>query len=179
MSAVSSVDIGMRRINIYRFTGQVLDSQRSSETTVSSDNRGNVSSSTYHYNEIFLKGADGEERSVEVASASVPVRIGNTVTVLWGIVGNREKGHYSTVYNHDTQQVGHIAKAINDLAGPMLYNMLIILFVFIGVFAVMSLFGGSGVGFVLVVLTGVFFYWLIRRRKKLRAAIEAALAAVR
>jgi hypothetical protein len=176
MGAVSSVDIGRRRVNIYRFTGQVLDSQRSSETSVTSYNNGQVSAQTFHYNEIFLRSADGEERAVEVASAKVPIRVGNTVTVLWGIVGNRDKGSYCTVHKHDTRQTGHIAKAINDASGPPLYNMLIILFVFIGVFSVMGAAGGSGGAIVLVLATAGFFYWLLGRRKKLRNAMEAALA---
>lgn len=179
MTAGSNVRIGMRHINIYRFTGEVVDSQRSSETSVTAHNNGQVSSRTFHYNEIFLRAADGEERAVEVAGANVPVRAGNTVTVLWGIVGKKEKGSYTTVLNHDTRQIGHIAKPINDLSGPHFYNMLIILFVFVGVFSVMGTFQDNPGSILALLATGGFFFWLLQRRKKLRAAMEAAVADLR
>ncbi len=175
MAEVSSVNIGMRNVHIYRFTGDVIDSQRSSETSVTGHGNGQISSHTYHYNEIFLRASDGQEKSVEVASSGVSVRPGNVVTVLWGIVGNNEKGAYTTVHNHDTQQTGHIAKGINDTAGPHLYNMMIILFVFVGVVAGFSLLGGGFSSIIPAAITAYFFYWLIQRRRKLRAAMEAAI----
>ena len=91
----------------------------------------------------FSVRADGQERVVEVASSGVPVRAGNNVTVLWGIVGNKEKGNYTTVVNHDTGSLGHIAKGLNDICGPHFYNMMIILFVIVGVVGGMSLLSGN------------------------------------
>lgn len=180
MAAVSSVNIGMRHINIHCFTGEVIDSQRSSETHVMGHNNGQISSSTSHYNEVFLRAADGQERVVEVASSGVPVRAGNNVTVLWGIVGNKEKGSYTTVVNHDTGALGHIAKGVNDVCGPHFYNMMIILFVIVGVVGGMSLLSGSVASSILpLAATGGFFYWLTGRRRKLRAAMESAVADIR
>lgn len=173
MSAIGSVQIGSRTVNLYKFTSEVMDSQRSSETQVTSYNNGQVSSTTHHYNEVFLRAPNGEEISLEIGSSRVSVRQGNTVTVAWGILGNRERGPYTTVYNHNTKSIGHMAKPINDLAGPPGYNMLIILFVIIGVvsvFNLVSLMGLLGVG-----ATAGFFYWLLQRRKKLRTAIESAI----
>jgi hypothetical protein len=169
MAAVSNVSVGGRQISIYRFTGEVIDSQRSSETSITSHNN------TYHYNEIFLRDKEGKEISVEVASAGVPVRPGNTVTVLWGILGSKDKGPYTTVYNHDTGTIGHIAKSVNDLCGPHLYNMLIIVFVFVGVVGSFSLLSGNiGSAIIPLAATAGFFYWLTGRRRVLRAAMEEA-----
>ena len=42
---------------------------------VGSGNNGIVSSSTTHYNEIFLRAPNNEERSVEVAASGVSVAI--------------------------------------------------------------------------------------------------------
>ncbi len=175
MEAVGNVGLGTRSVNIYRFTGQVIDSQRSSETSFMSHSNHQVTSQTHHYNEIFIRSPDGEERVAEVGSTGVPVRAGNTVTVVWGIIGNREKGLYAGVYNHDTRQMGYVAKAVNDLAGPHLYNMMIIIFVFVGVFAVGSVLSGGMSGVLPLLLTGGFFFWLLQRRKKLRAAMAAAV----
>ncbi|MBK6496345.1 MAG: hypothetical protein IPO52_05980 [Gemmatimonadetes bacterium] len=175
MSAVSSLRIGSRQISLYRFTGEVLDSQRSSHTTVTSHQNGQVSAQTEHYNQVFLRASDGEERSVEVASAGVAVRVGNIVTVGWGLVGSNATGSYATVWNHDTNQVGHIAKAINDTAGPPLYNMMIIVFVFIGVFNAMGVFAFNLRAIFWVGLTFFFFWWLTQRRRTLRAALEAVV----
>ncbi|EUJ09741.1 hypothetical protein Meth11DRAFT_0542 [Methylophilaceae bacterium 11] len=175
MAAVNNVSVGGRSISLYRFTGEVIDSQRSSETSITSHSNGQVSSYTSHYNEIFLRDKEGKEISVEVASAGVPVRPGNTVTVLWGILGNKDKGPYTTVYNHDTGNIGHIAKSVNDLCGPHLYNMLIIVFVIVGVIGAFSLLGGSiGSSIIPLAATAGFFYWLTGRRRVLRAAMEDA-----
>ena len=175
MAEISSVGIGMRNVHIHRFAGDVIDSQRSSETSVTGHGNGQISSYTSHYNQIFLRATDGQEKSVEVASSGVSVRPGNKVTVLWGIVGNDEKGAYTTVHNHDTNQTGHIAKGINDTAGPPFYNMMIILFVIIGVISVFSLFGGGFGSILFIAATAFFFYWLTQRRRKLRSAMEAAI----
>jgi hypothetical protein len=175
MAAVNNVIVGGRNISIYRFTGEVIDSQRSSETSITSHNNGQVSSYTSHYNEIFLRDKEGKEVSVEVASAGVPVRAGNTVTVLWGILSGKDKGPYTTVYNHDTGNIGHMAKSVNDLCGPHLYNMMIIVFVFLGVIGAFSLLGGNiGSSIIPLATTAGFFYWLTGRRRVLRAAMEEA-----
>jgi hypothetical protein len=171
MSAVRTIAIGARQIHLHRFTGEVLDSQRSSHTTVTSHANGQVSAHTQHSNEIFLRAPDGEERAVEIATSGVPVRVGNIVTIGWGIVGNAATGSYATVRNHDTGQLGHIAKAINDTAGPPLYNMMIIVFVFIGVFNAMGALAFKPGALFLVGLTGFFFWWLTQRRRVLRAAL--------
>ena len=179
MTATDNVRIGMRRINIHRFTGTVIDSQRSSETSFTGHSNGQVVSSTTHYNEIFLRTPQGEERSIEVGNANVPVRTGNVVTVTLGIIGNREKGYYTSVLNHDTGTIGHKAKAINDLAGPTFYNMLIIVFVFVGVMGgALLLKGDSGAVLPLLATVG-YFLWIFRRRKKLRTAMEASMRQAR
>jgi hypothetical protein len=175
MPEVSSIKIGMRNIRIYRFTGVVVDSQRSSETSVTTHNNGQVTASTYHYNKIFVQDENGEEIAAEVESAGVSIRPGNRVSVLWGIVGNDAKGSYTTVVNHDTGAIGHIAKGINDACGPPFYNRLIILFVFIGVMGAGVLLGGDfGGSIVLLAPVAWYFWWLTGRRRKLRAAMAAA-----
>ncbi len=177
MAAIRTIRIGARQIHLHRFTGEVLDSQRSSHTSVTSHANGQVSAHTEHYNEVFLRAPDGAERSVEVASAKVSVRVGNMVTVGWGIVGSNATGSYATIHNHDTHQLGHIAKAINDTAGPPLYNMMIIVFVFIGVFNAMGALAFKPRGLFWLGLTGFFFWWLTQRRRVLRAALEEVVRA--
>ena len=175
MPEVSSVDIGMRKVHIYRFTGVVVDSQRSTHTTATSHNNGQVSTHTEHYNEIFIQDEKGEEMSAEIGGTGVSVRPGNRVSIFWGIVGNAEKGSYTTVINHDTGAKGHIAKGVNDVCGPPFYNMLIILFVFIGVMGAGVLLSGDFGGSIpLLAMTGGYFWWLTGRRRKLRAATLAA-----
>ncbi|MES2625111.1 MAG: hypothetical protein V4628_07525 [Pseudomonadota bacterium] len=175
MPEVSTVDIGMRKVHIYRFTGVVVDSQKSSHTSVTSHNNGQVSTYTDHYNEIFIQNEGGEEMSAEIGGSNVSVRVGNKVSILWGIVGNAERGPFTTVVNHDTGAKGHMAKGVNDVCGPPFYNMLIILFVFIGVLGGGTLLGGNFGGSIpLLVPTGVYFWWLTGRRRKLRAATLAA-----
>jgi hypothetical protein len=174
MPEVSTVQIGGRKVHIYRFTGVVLDSQRSTHTTATSHNNGQVTTHTEYYNEIFLQNENGEEMSAEIGGTGVSVRQGSRVSVFWGIVGDAERGPFTTVINHDTGAKGHMAKGVNDVCGPPFYNMLIILFVIIGVFGAFALFGGELVkAIVLLGLTGWFFWWLTERRRKLRAATLA------
>ncbi len=175
MAEVGAINIGTRQVHIHRFTGIVMDSQRSSETSITGHTNGQIRSHTFHYNEIFLRSADGEERAVEVGSAKVAVRVGNTATVAWGIVGSASTGSYTTVRNHETGLVGHVAKGINDVAGPPGYNMMIIVFVFVGVFSVMGVFSGKMSSIIMTGATGYFFYWLTQRRRVLRAAMVDAV----
>ena len=174
MPEVSTVQIGMRKVHIYRFTGAVVDSQKSTHTTATSNNNGQVTTYTEHYNEIFIQDEKGEQMSAEIGGTGVSVRPGNKVSVFWGIVGNAERGPFTTVINHDTGTKGHMAKGVNDVSGPPFYNMLIILFVFIGVMGAFSLLGGDiGGSIPLLAMTGAYFWWLTARRRKLRAATLA------
>jgi hypothetical protein len=175
MPEVSTVQIGMRNVHIYRFTGVVVDSQKSTHTTATSHNSGQVTTHTEHYNEIFIQDEKGEEMSAEIGGTGVSVRPGNKVSVFWGIVGNAERGPFTTVINHDTGAKGHMAKGVNDVCGPPFYNMLIIVFVFVGVVGSFNLLGGDiGGSIVPLAATAGYFWWLTARRRKLRAATLAA-----
>ncbi len=120
--------VGARIITIHRFTGVVVGSERRSQTRVSGGyNNQPVTTSTTHTNEIFLRLPDGAERTLDVEPAGIRIRVGNTVTVLLGTLGDQTDGWYGTVYNHDTRQLGHLPKGIAKLAGPPLFVTVLVL----------------------------------------------------
>lgn len=179
MPAASSVSIGARTVQLYTFTGEVTHSAVSSETerTVDQHNR-HVSSRTWHHNQLMVQAADGEVREIDVGSAKVAVAPGQVVTLCWGIVNGREKGDYVAVHNHATRQTGWFAKGVNDVAGPPGYNMLLIVLVFVVVFNFLGVFRFEPTAIFWVAIGLGAFWWLLQRRKKLRAAVEQSLGMV-
>jgi len=91
------------------------------------------------------------------------------------MVSRGEKGELSFVALRDqeTGKTGYFAKGVNDAAGPPLYNMGIIVAVFVGLIALVNFSFGS---FVLLALVGAFFYELFRRRKLVRAHADRVIA---
>lgn len=120
---VGTVSLIGRIVNIHRFTGVVMASQRSSKTIVSGGGFNNqpITSHTVHTNEIFVRLPDDSERSFNVEPAGIPIRPGNTLTFLLGVPYGKENGFYTTVWNHDQRKMGHMAPGIKKVAGPPFY----------------------------------------------------------
>jgi hypothetical protein len=178
MSQISTVSIGSRMLDLYAFTGLVVDQNTSSETRTTVHSNRQVTSQTVHYAQLFVRAPDGEERDLEVANMKIGVRRDHTVSLLWGIRKGRESGKYIAVYNHDTKSIHHIRKENNDLAGPPAYALILIVAVFTGVFGLFGLFGGSLAAGVVVLLAAGAIYWIHDRQRKLMAAVDAAARAI-
>lgn len=178
MSKISTVTIGSRMIDLYAFTGEVVDqaSSSSTHTTVHSNNQ--VTSRTDHYAQLFVRAPDGEERDLEVANMKIGVRRDHTVSLLWGIKKGRETGKYLAVYNHDTKSIHHIRKENNDVAGPPGYNMIIIVAAFVGAFGLFGTLGGDMSAAMFLLLSAGAVYWIYNRQRKLMAAVDAAARAI-
>lgn len=171
--------LGGRTITIHRYTGVVVGSERRSQTTVSGGyNNQPVTTNTTHTNEIFLRMPDGSERTLDVEPAGIRIRVGNTVTVLLGTVGDKTDGWYGTVYNQDTRQLGHLPAGIARLAGPPLFKTgLLLLAIATGACVPLAM---DRYGNPLPLITGAIAFivwWMIGlgRRRALREAFANAL----
>lgn len=181
MASFGSVNAGSKVIDLYAFSGEVVDQQKSSYTEVTNNNNNYQQQvSTTHYNKIFVRAADGSERAIEIVDAGFSARAGSKVSIIWGIAPKKENGPYLAVVNHDTGDVHTIRKPINDFASPPFYNMLLIvasLFIALGVFDLFS--GSIGSAIVMGAIGGGLIYWIYSRQKALLAKVKGAALALR
>jgi hypothetical protein len=180
MAAIGTINAGSKVINLYAFSGEVVDQQRSSYTQVSNGNNNQQQVSTTHYNKIFVQAADGTEKAVEIVDSGFSARAGSKVSIIWGIPGKKEEGPYLAVVNHDNGSIHTIRKAINDLAGPPFYNMLLIvtaIFIALGFFDLIN--GNIGSAIIMSAIGGGGIYWIYSRQKALMARVRAAGLALR
>ncbi len=137
---LGSVNVIWRNLDIYGFTGEIVETQRTSETTVSGNmNAPNaqISSRTNHYTQLFLRNADGRELDVDFESR-VGFRAGQVATAVWASSSGPDGGKYIAAYNHTSGQINTIRKGNNDMACIPFYNYIGIVAVFVGVFGLMA-----------------------------------------
>ena len=110
-----SVLVDGKRYQMHYFTGRVLSSQKQKETQVSSRTVGtqgnaqtHVSSTTVDHHEFFLVDESGKERSFKMVDFDFPCREGQTLSVVWAIAEDSERGPYLQVRNHSTDDVHQI-----------------------------------------------------------------------
>ncbi len=173
MPAFETVTAGRKAIELYAFSGEVVEQQKSSYTEVSRDH--NQPTSTSYFNKIFVRAADGSERSIEIEDSGFSARSGSKASIIWGIKKGKEEGPYVSVVNHDTGSIHLIRKSVNDLAGPPGYNMLLIvaaLFIALGFFDLFNGHLGSALAMAGIGVGGI--YWIYRGQKALLANIKDA-----
>jgi len=182
MAHIGAITVGRREVNLYSFTGQVVDQHRSTLTEVV-DNRNSPAmstSTTTSYNKIFIRAADGEERDVHIVDKGFSVRQGSTASLIWGIPVGKEKGEYLLVLNNDTGATHVIRKPCNDLAGPPFYNMLLIVFAIFLTLGLVGLFsGGIFSALIKLAIGGGGIYWIYKGQKALIAQLQATAARLR
>jgi hypothetical protein len=120
---IGEVDLRWRKLNIFGFTGIVVDKGQSTVTTVSAPNNdsGNVSVRTDHYTHIFLRHPDGREDDLEFKTRT-GFRVGQTATFVWASKAGPEKGEYIAVYNNTSGQVNTIRPGNNKMSCPPGYT---------------------------------------------------------
>lgn len=109
MAQAGVVDVDGQRTAIHFQTGVVTATRKQKETQIHSSTQyhGNqavtsTSSSTVDHHELFLRDASGNESAYNLVDLDVPVREGNTVTVVWVMPENAKSGPYVQVINHNT-----------------------------------------------------------------------------
>jgi hypothetical protein len=110
-------------------TGEVLSTNKISETHVSSSGGGGyvdpqyggqvaaaqVSSTVTINHEFWIKEEDGNERAVQLYG-DIPLKVGQKVTLILCTLLGEEKGYYVVLYNHNAKKHWFI------FSGEKLYN---------------------------------------------------------
>lgn len=176
-----SAKIGSKTVELRGFTGTVSGVSKSSytQTTVNHQNR-TSSTSTTNYTEFRLNAPDGSLQQLEVESKYARVNDGDVATAFWGAVGGKDRNNYLAVYNHKLGELGIIPSERNLLAGPPGHAFLVIVAVFAGVFGVMGLLSGSGLGGLIGVgIAGGVYWWIKQRRKALLDLVDSGVSQVK
>ena len=178
-----SVHLGSRIIDLYKFTGEVMDEKTWATTHVSGGGGGynvgsgqnnpvTISSVSVTHDQFFLKSEDGKEMAVEMANSGVAVRKGHRITVFWGVVQGQTNRWYVAAYNHSTNTPTILDSSIQALAMPPTTTAIMLAWV-VSFFAICL----YGLGIIaLVVLT------VVRRKQKrellttLRTAVDRMVA---
>lgn len=120
-NTVSTVTIADKRLIISTQTGVVADSQKWSETHVSSSNGGgyvsreggyisaptiNSSSSTKH--EFWLELEDGTEKPIRLSDVDIPLRVGQKITMISIKLVDKIDEYWCALYNHTAKEYHEI-----------------------------------------------------------------------
>jgi hypothetical protein len=177
MTAVGSVRIGSKSIDIQAFTGEVTDTAHSTYVNTTTNQNGHSTTSTSHYNKFLLSNGAGQH-AIEVSERVISISRGQKVTGFWGVVRGKDSD-WLALFNHDTGKWAWFRPTRDKLAGPPMNQLLIIVAVFAGVFGVGALFSGSPASVFLIAISALIFWRVQRRRKALMHAVTTALTTVR
>ena len=115
MAGDPTVDVDGKKVTLYSFTGKVTSTQKSKEQVISSQTMGTgnnrqtaVTSTTIEHHEFFLADANGKEKSVQLVDFDFPLREGQTLSMVWGIPEDTDRGPYILARNHSTDEVSKI-----------------------------------------------------------------------
>lgn len=109
MAEAGTVMADGKRVTIFYETGVVTAQRKQKETQIHSSVQyhGNqamtsTSSSTVDHLELFLVDSAGRETAYNLVDLDVPVRDGNTVSVIWILPEGAKSGPYVEIRNHNT-----------------------------------------------------------------------------
>lgn len=108
--------IGKAEINFTVVTGVILDSNKYSETHISSSGGGGhvgrdggyvdapqIHSQVLTHHEFWVQLPDGREWPIKLVNADMPLRTGQNVTLVYGGIGRKE-GYLLMLMNHNSGQ---------------------------------------------------------------------------
>jgi hypothetical protein len=175
MSDLATLRIGLRTRTFFYFNGVVENRSDSThtETTYEQGTNRVVSSYTDHRSNLIIRGADGNTQRLNAAAAHVVINEGARVTLVMVASSDNGRQEYLAIHDQASGKTGYFAKAVNDAAGPPLYNMGIIVALILGALSIIKL---SIANMVPLGLCAWFFYELYRRRKLVRAHADRIIA---
>ncbi|MBT4836450.1 MAG: hypothetical protein HON94_03795 [Methylococcales bacterium] len=94
-------------ISLFEFTGEVIDHNKWATTRVSGSSQ-SVSSSTTVHDQIFIKNADGSEKSWSISGENMAIRVGHKISLIWMVKKSKERGSYVAYYNHTLNSLSYI-----------------------------------------------------------------------
>lgn len=110
-----TIDVDGKKTVLWYFTGKVLSSKKQKETQISSQSYGtqnnpqvHVSSTTVDHHELFLVDEGGKEESFHLTNFDFPCREGHTITIVWAIPEDKDRGPFIHVRNHNTDETTQV-----------------------------------------------------------------------
>lgn len=173
MSTVGRVSIGFISVELQAVTGEVTSKVVGGERVWQVSVPGAQPVDVTYEQGLF-------ERAPKLATTMKP---NNQVSVFWGVRTGKNV-NIIAIANHTQGSVNIIPQPFNNMLIPgtgksthsPLYNFLAIVAIFTALFSVMGLFMGKPEGIVFLVPALAFFWWIRKRQKKLKKAIEEAAA---
>ena len=111
---MESYNHGKKTVEFATITGEVLGSDKHSETHVSSSGGGGyvgreggyvrasqVHSSTVTNHEFWLRTEDGKEEDVKLKGYDIPLRAGQKITLITATTPEAKNYYYSVLFNHN------------------------------------------------------------------------------
>ena len=188
-------------VEFFAFHGRVIDSDKVSETHVSSsggdvwtDANGNahstpltVSSTSVTNHDFWIMTDDGKEQNIKLIGHDVPLRVGQRITVLYAQIEGGETGWPAAIINHNAKKHWYLysGKKLNKyidffpatLFEMLLYNELTICVSLFGViFGIIFMIAGQA-GSSYLILGALIHLTLGWRRVSRREKAEAGLDA--
>ncbi|AHF01714.1 hypothetical protein THIAE_08035 [Thiomicrospira aerophila AL3] len=96
---------GKKVVEFWQVTGEVLGSNKFSETYVSSSGGGpnyapSIHSETVTNHEFWIKTEEGLEKDIKLRGIDVPLRVGQKITLVSAGLKGKDNGWYSLLINH-------------------------------------------------------------------------------
>jgi hypothetical protein len=178
------------RVDFFSLTGEVIGSQKRSETRVYGGGGGgtngnaapvSIGSTVTVVQEFFLKRPDGDEAAISLRGVDALLRDGQTVTMISARLDGAEQGHWVRLVNRDTKGVftvlspGEIFDAWK--MWPAWKTVAIFVAIWFGPNLFLGMFGdavpGTLTGLVRIAAWGYAIYWAVKRRKAHKRILTA------
>lgn len=121
---------GRNIYNIYSVTGLIAQASKTSTTHVYTTG-GEYNSATKSYSpttmhststihdQFFLTDKYGKEHPIQLSGWDLPVRQGNSVTMIWAVKEGKERGPYLMAINHTTDLKYTMEKVVRKMFSPV------------------------------------------------------------
>lgn len=121
---------GRNRYNIYSITGIIAQASKTSTTHVYTTGGGyNSATNSYApttthatstiHDQFFITDKDGKEYPIQLSGWDLPVRQGNTVTMIWAVKEGKKQGPYLMAINHTTDLKYTMEKIVRKMFSPV------------------------------------------------------------
>lgn len=184
-------------VEFFAFHGRVIDSDKVSETHVSSsggdvwtDANGNahstpltVSSTSVTNHDFWIMTDDGNEKNIKLSGFDVPLRVGQRITMLYAKKEGTDTGWPAALINHNAKKHWYLysGKKLReniDFFRFTTFESLLGLTVWVsicgGILGLMFMIAGEAGGYTLILILGALIH--LRSAYKLGARVEKAEA---
>ncbi len=158
-------------------SGKVSGGYSNSQTGYSTPVKGNITSETTDYQDIFLTDDDGMEHLIQTENFLVPCREGQRATFFYVLSGRSQSGPYFAAYNHHSRQTYDHGKSLRADLFPWLTTLAVSALICVPLFfsALFDDGGGLGPAVIALLIGAVMAGVLMAVVGNLLAAIRASV----